>query len=191
MKPACLLPALSLFLLIAPSCISFRLTADQQPSVKMRGLGTAYAGVSGIDEWDGNLIRLGLFQGTARAGEFFSLDIWPFGGVGVGVVGARVRVLPFEVGAGALLYHPRLPHRPEKEKPVEVEIPEGDTGPGGELTGEKVVEEVVTEEAEMKEEEMEEEEIEEEEIQEEEVVEEELKKKKKKKSKRRGGKVND
>ncbi|MHC4078255.1 MAG: hypothetical protein ACYST0_07410, partial [Planctomycetota bacterium] len=95
MKRISLLPLLAL-LLITPGCITFRLSAEDDPSLKMSGLGTAYAGYSGFDEWDGNLISLGLLGGSGRAGEFFSLDIWPLGGVGVGVAGARVRVLPLE-----------------------------------------------------------------------------------------------
>ncbi len=102
-------------LLLTPSCISFRLSAEDDPSIRASGIGTAYAGYSGFDKWDGTIIKLGLFGGEGRSGEFFSLDIWPLGGVGLGVAGARVRVLPFEVGAGALLYHPRLPKKPQPE----------------------------------------------------------------------------
>ena len=99
-------------LVLTPSCISFRLSAEDDPSIKASGIGTAYAGYCGFDEWDGSIIKLGLFGGEGRPGEFFSLDIWPFGGIGLGVAGARVKVLPFEIGAGALLYHPRL-QKPE------------------------------------------------------------------------------
>ncbi len=106
-------------LLLTPSCISFRLSAEDDPQIRASGLGTAYVGYTGFDEWDGNIIKLGLFGGDGRAGEFFSLDIWPLGGVGLGVAGARVRVLPFEVGAGALLYHPRMPKKDHGEYDLE------------------------------------------------------------------------
>ena len=113
-------------LLLTPSCISFRLSAEDDPSIRASGIGTAYAGYSGFDEWDGSIIKLGLFGGDGRAGEFFSLDIWPLGGVGLGLAGARVRVLPFEVGAGALLYHPKLPKKPDHGPEVVDDIDEDD-----------------------------------------------------------------
>ena len=119
--------SLSLFLLLGvlvltPSCITFRLSAEDDPSLKASGIGTAYAGYSGFDEWDGTIIKLGLFGGEGRPGEFFSLDIWPFGGIGLGVAGARVRVLPFEIGVGTLLYHPKLPKKPDFEELEEEDL---------------------------------------------------------------------
>ena len=118
--------ALVLFglLLLAPGCISFRLTAEDNPSLKASGLGTAYVGYSGFDEWDGSIIKLGLLGGEGRAGEVFSFDIWPLGGIGVGLAGVRVRVLPIEMGAGALFYKPRLPERQSSELPEDLPGPE-------------------------------------------------------------------
>jgi hypothetical protein len=113
-------------LFLAPGCISFRLSAESDPSIRASGLGNAYAGYSGVDEWDGDIIKLGLLGGHGRDGEIFSLDIWPLGGVGIGLAGARVRILPIEFGAGALFYKPTLPRReedledlPAPEKPAE------------------------------------------------------------------------
>ncbi len=133
-------------LLLTPSCISFRLSAEDDPQIRASGLGTAYVGYTGFDEWDGNIIKLGLFGGDGRAGEFFSLDIWPLGGVGLGVAGARVRVLPFEVGAGALLYHPKLPKKPDHGPEVVDDIDEDDE----DEEDEEVEEEEVEEEEEVK-----------------------------------------
>ena len=176
MKRISLLPLFGLLLLtFTPGCINFRVSADDDPVVKISGLGTAYAGYSGIDEWDGNILNLGLFSGTARKGEFFSLDIWPLGGFGVGIAGARVRVLPFEMGAGVLFYQPKLPGK-KHDDPVE-NLPEIDDERRREprTAVEEEIEEVEGEEIE---EEMVEEEIVEEEIEEEEIVEQETNKKK-------------
>ncbi|MHC4513394.1 MAG: hypothetical protein ACYTGW_03340 [Planctomycetota bacterium] len=137
MKRISLLPLLAL-LLLTPSCI-FRVSAEDDPSLKMSGFGTAYAGYSGFDEWDGSLIQLGLLGGSGRAGEFFSLDIWPLGGVGVGLAGARVRVLPLEIGAGVLFYHPSLPSRSDTDVPED--LPDVDDEPGHDETRGAVQEE--------------------------------------------------
>lgn len=128
MSRICTLVVFALLFLV-PGCISFRLSAEDDPSLKYSGLGTAYAGYSGFDEWDGDLIKLGLLGGQGRAGEIFSLDIWPLGGVGIGLAGARVRVLPIELGVGALFYSPSLPRREEvyddlpgpEEEPIQTE----------------------------------------------------------------------
>lgn len=104
------LATLSLVFLL-PGCISFKLSAEDDPSLKASGLGSAYVGYTGFDEWDGTILRLGLLWGDGRAGEIFSFDVWPLGGIGIGLAGARVRVLPIELGAGALFYKPQLPKR--------------------------------------------------------------------------------
>ena len=73
MKRISLLPLLAV-VLFTPSCI-FRVSAEDDPSLKMSGFGTAYAGYSGFDEWDGSLIQLGLLGGhRLRLQLLFCID---------------------------------------------------------------------------------------------------------------------
>lgn len=107
---------LSLFALsLLNSCISLRIGTEEKPSrIEAKGLGSAYAAIPGIEKFDGNIARIGLFEDTARDGEWASVDIWPIGGVGVGFVGARVKLFIFEIGAGIFGYQPQ-PLAPKEE----------------------------------------------------------------------------
>ena len=98
-----LLPLIAL----TPGCVSVSVGTDDDEFLRMRGLGTAYAAVPGIDDYDGKIIRIGLLSGAPDSGQLAGIDVWPLCSVGVGLVGARVRVLPFEIGAGVLFYTPQ------------------------------------------------------------------------------------
>ena len=54
------------------------------------------------------IFEAGIF-GAARCGEIATLDLWPLFGVGVGLAGVRIRILPFEFAIGTLFYHPKPP----------------------------------------------------------------------------------
>ncbi len=94
-------------LALTPGCIGFSVGTDDDEFFRMRGLGTAYAAVPGIDDYDGKIIRVGLLSRAPDGAQLAGIDIWPLLSVGVGLVGARLRVLPFEVGAGVLFYEPK------------------------------------------------------------------------------------
>jgi hypothetical protein len=105
MRP--LLPVLLSLASLSSGCIGVSVGTDDDEFFRMRGLGTAYAAVPGIDDYDGKIIRLGLLSRAPAGAQLAGIDIWPLCSVGVGLVGARVRVLPFEVGAGILFYEPK------------------------------------------------------------------------------------
>jgi hypothetical protein len=114
MKRTLLLPlSLSLF---TASCIGVSVGTDDDEFFRMRGLGTAYAAVPGIDDYDGKIIRLGLLSRSPPGAQLAGIDIWPLLSVGIGFVGARVRVLPFEIGAGVLFYEPKAVRRDLSKK---------------------------------------------------------------------------
>jgi hypothetical protein len=98
---------LLLVLLLVPSCIGVSVGTDDDEFFRMRGLGTAYAAVPGIDDYDGKIIRLGLLSRAPDGAQLAGIDVWPLFSIGVGLVGARVRILPFEIGAGLLFYEPK------------------------------------------------------------------------------------
>lgn len=110
----CLLPTM------LASCLSVQLGTEDRPSrLQMDGLASGYATIEAFPKYDGNILKAGLFQESARDGEWASIDIWPLGGIGVGFIGARVRVLFFEVGLGVLAYTPTRP--PRQAEKVEVQ----------------------------------------------------------------------
>ena len=106
-------------------------STDDPVGLKYEGLGSAYVafGPEIIGESDTRFIRGGLLGRATRPGEWVSLDVWPLFGVGVGLAGARIQLLPFEVGAGTLWYEPR-PRVKAKKPPESAELPsEPDTRP--------------------------------------------------------------
>ncbi|MEZ5966668.1 MAG: hypothetical protein R3F56_22715 [Planctomycetota bacterium] len=116
-------PFLPLALAFTPSCIGMSVGTDSDEFFRMRGFGTAYAAMPGIDDYDGKIIRVGLLSRSPAGAQLAGIEVWPLFSVGVGLVGARVRVLPFEIGAGLLFYHPKAVRRDltkneEKAKPA-------------------------------------------------------------------------
>ena len=96
--------------LLLTSCLSLEIKAKDKPlRLNMEGLASGYASYSGIRPWNGTLVDLGLLRNTRQDNELVSVEIWPLLDVGVGLVGMRAKVLPFEAGLGTLAYQPR-PH---------------------------------------------------------------------------------
>ncbi len=104
-------------------CLSVNVGTDCEGSsgVKVGGLVSGVVDLNGIAPYDGTLIRLGILTNTPRKGELVGLDIWPLAGVGIGFVGARVQLLPIQVGVGALCYEPEAALN--KPSPCEPEEP--------------------------------------------------------------------
>ena len=100
-------------------CLSLDIGVDAEPpQLNARGLVNGHFTATGLEEYDGRILKAGLFGDSARPGEIASLDIWPIGGVGAGLIGGRIRVLPLEMGLGVLSYDPK-PVVQEDEEDVE------------------------------------------------------------------------
>jgi hypothetical protein len=76
--------------------------------LELPGLASAYVSMNGMGDGDRGIFSAVLFRNLGRGGEIVSVDFWPIVGFGIGFVGARVHVLPVEVGLGVLFY----PHEP-------------------------------------------------------------------------------
>lgn len=97
------------------SCVSLRIGPDSD-FLEMKGLANVYGTFDGLDSWDGHTwFDFGLFTNTDGRSELASLELGPLAAVGVGLLGARVRVLGLEIGLGTLFYNPR---RRSKQEPV-------------------------------------------------------------------------
>lgn len=89
------------------SCVSVKVGARSEPSrLQFEGLGTAYAAISGIRPYDGTIIRINVVSEENGDGELAAIEIWPLCEMGIGLVGARLHILPVEIGAGILFYDP-------------------------------------------------------------------------------------
>ena len=120
------LSTLAPLLLAGVGCTSLSIGTDpdQDAGLEFRGLLNGHANVNGLSAYDGTLLQAGILGG-AGGDDLATLEIWPIGGVGVGLAGARVRVLPFELGLGTLFYDPepfRSPDTDEGEEELEEEI---------------------------------------------------------------------
>lgn len=83
-------------------------SGDKKPlQIKSAGIVNSYAACNGFRPYDGTIIEAGIFNSSDRWGNLASLDVWPLGGIGLSAVGARVKILPFEVGVGILGCDPR------------------------------------------------------------------------------------
>jgi len=71
--------------------------------------------------FDGNVVKVGFLHDNGRPGELAYADVWPLAGVGVGFVGARLRILFLEVGLGALCYDAVPPPPPPPSGPENTE----------------------------------------------------------------------
>lgn len=121
--------ALLLAPLLTAGCHIVMGTADGPKRLELTGAGTIYATHQAWRRWNGNVVEFGAFGGTERKGEFLSLDVWPLFGVGVGAIGARVRVLPIEIGFGTLFYEPLpLPAGYGWNEPKETAKPDSSDG---------------------------------------------------------------
>ena len=120
--------------LLCVGCVNIRVGSSKGTTqLRSRGLVSGHASLTPISEFDGSFLKAGVLPGKGRRGEWASIDVWPLGGIGVGFVGARVRILPLEAGVGVLHYDP---------KPVPEAFPicpkgkEGEEAEAGECTGE-------------------------------------------------------
>ncbi len=119
--------SVALLALSLPSCIGVSVGTDDDEFFRIKGLGTAYAALPGIDDYDGKILKIGLLSRSPGGGQLAGIEIWPLLKVGVGFVGAQVRVLPLELGAGVLFYHPSperrdLSKKDEKKKGATIEV---------------------------------------------------------------------
>lgn len=114
-------------MLWASGCMTVRLgTNSDRNMIEMNGLGSAYATLSGIESYDGTIIEAHLIDSPGQTGELIGLKIWPLGEAGAGLVGARLKLLPLDLGAGILFYepHPAGPCLRSEESPKKMP-PEG------------------------------------------------------------------
>ena len=89
-------------------CLSLQLGTDSNPpQLNARGLVNGHFTATGFEPYDGKIMKAGIFGDADRPGELASLDVWPIGGLGVGFVGGRIRILPVEMGFGILGYDPK------------------------------------------------------------------------------------
>ncbi len=128
-----LLAPLAALACAAPGCVHMSAGFEQSPDrFEIDGPGVIYATADAWPRWNGNLIELGLLTESERDGELLSLDVWPLFGFGVGIVGARVRVLMLEFGAATLFHDPLpLPSRYGWDDPA---APAGDSAPPADET---------------------------------------------------------
>lgn len=98
-------------------CASFTVGTDKNPPrIKSEGVANGYLCYNGFRKYDGKIIEASVLSDNDRWGDIFSLEIWPVGGMGISLVGTRVKILPFELGLGVLGYEPK-PENYGKEKP--------------------------------------------------------------------------
>jgi len=100
----CALSALAL----TSSCVSITVGTDDA-GLEMDGIVNGYVSAAALRAYDGDIIRFGFLDDT-KEDELLSFDLWPLVGFGVGVAGARIRILPFELAIGTLFYSPKNPH---------------------------------------------------------------------------------
>jgi hypothetical protein len=119
---------LALLLVLTSGCIRFK-TGFYPESYKadFQGWFKCYGSYKEMPKWDGTILKIATFDEDTRPGELLTIDIPFLAGVGIGPIGARVRILPFALGVGTIAYDPK-PHdkavkkdmpakkEPEKEK---------------------------------------------------------------------------
>ncbi|GEM_PF-1399317 len=102
-----------LTLFFTTGCISLRIgTSPGRPGAQVSGLVNGYATLDGLHRYNGTIFQFGLFDMSERPGEILSADLWPIAGFGVGLVGARIRILMLDMGLGVLWYDPTPPPPP-------------------------------------------------------------------------------
>ncbi len=118
---------------LVPTACSTHQTIGTGPGpahVRVDGIVDGYVDLDALERYDGQLIHAGIFGSAQRDGELLSLDIWPLFGIGVGVAGARVRLLPIEVALGTLFYSPSAPKHADDAEDVGEGDTDLDTEPG-------------------------------------------------------------
>jgi hypothetical protein len=107
---------LAAVLVLTGGCI--RLKAGFYPEAykaDFQGWFKGYASYKEMPKWDGTFLKIATFDDSERPGEMLTLDIPFLAGVGIGPIGARVRILPFALGVGTIAYDPK-PHYEKAEK---------------------------------------------------------------------------
>jgi hypothetical protein len=107
-----------LLVLVAGGCALEVRAENGAAVVEAGGLARAYVSVESLRPYSGTIFRLGIFDMAEHPAEIANIDVWPIGGAGIGLVGARVRVLMLGAGAGVLWYQPK-PHVPPAPEPVD------------------------------------------------------------------------
>jgi hypothetical protein len=99
--------AIALLAAAIPACTSANMNVKKTPpQFPSPLLADGLLTTDGLREYDGNIIDFNFLGTGERKGELFSIEIWPYATVGIGLFGARVQVLPLELGAGILFYEP-------------------------------------------------------------------------------------
>lgn len=111
MRTLCLTLTLLAALTAATGCLSVKVGAEADHAViSASGLVSGYLSFNALPPYQGEVIDLGILAGTGRAWELAHLDVWPVGGIGLGLVGFRARLLMVEAALGTLIYHPAAPY---------------------------------------------------------------------------------
>ncbi len=95
------LMALAIVAAALPACSTFNLNLhDTPPEFPDAAVLDWQFTTDALGEYDGNILDASFLGTGERKGELVMVDLWPFVGVGVGLVGARIRILPLEIGLG-------------------------------------------------------------------------------------------
>jgi hypothetical protein len=98
---------LALLAAAASACSSANLNVKETPPEFPDPLAIdGYFHTDGLREYDGNIVDVTFLGTGARKGELLHVELWPFAGVGIGLFGFRVQLLPLDFGVGTLLYEP-------------------------------------------------------------------------------------
>ena len=101
---------LALGLLAMSGCVT-RVGSEGGVSTEgISGLASGYVTLDALPRYNATIFRFAILDMSYEPGELASVDVWPLAGVGVGLIGAWVRVVTIEAGAGLLWYQPSPPH---------------------------------------------------------------------------------
>lgn len=135
---------IGVFCICMTGCATFNMGVDKNPpQIKADGILNGYMAYNGFRPYDGNIFDAHILSDNGQPGEMVSINLWPVGGVGVGLVGARVKVLPFEIGLGVLGEYPEPENyekvgEPEEKDKIQHEV----SGIPGHLDNRSIVQEL-------------------------------------------------
>ena len=106
--------------LLLAGCVSARIgthteSIDDSAVMSVAGIVNGHVSLDALPTYDGSVFELGILSDTYGPGEVASIELWPLAGVGIGVVGLRLRVLFLEAALGGLFYHPEPLRLPEED----------------------------------------------------------------------------
>jgi hypothetical protein len=94
-------------LLVAACGCGVRVGTDvEPPQFAIKDAGSAYCKVRQIPKYDGTVVAAHVFRSGQHTGEIASLWTWPLGGLDLGLLGIRLKLLGLETGAGTLFFQP-------------------------------------------------------------------------------------